>query len=81
MTGVPGLRGVEAAPSADVMLDACVRCGRPTSPTVIASDLERAGIVGGYVCTSCSCSWFTSYRLSAEELAEVFAARRGKHWA
>ncbi len=59
-----------------VMVDACFRCGRPTPPTVVASDLEREGTVGGYVCARCGASWFTSYLLHADELAEVLAARR-----
>lgn len=65
----------ERIPREDVMVDACFRCGRPTSPTVVASDLERDGTVGGYVCAGCGASWFTSYTLAADELAEVLAAR------
>lgn len=75
MTVVPGLPMMDAA-SADVVVDACVRCGRLTAPTVIARDLERDAAVGGYVCGRCGASWFTSYLLSAEELAQVLAARR-----
>ncbi len=60
----------------DVLVDACVRCSRPTRPTVVASDLERDGIVGGYVCVGCGASWFTSYMLGADELAKVLKARR-----
>ena len=60
----------------DVMVDACSRCSRPTPPIVIASDLEREATVGGYVCARCGASWFTSYMLGADELAEVLTARR-----
>jgi len=63
-------------PREDVLVDACFRCSRPTPPTVVASDLEREGTVGGYVCVRCGASWFTSYMLGADELAEVLAARR-----
>lgn len=59
-----------------VMVDACVRCSCPTAPTVVASDLEHEGTVGGYVCACCGASWFTSYLLRADEVAEVLAARR-----
>jgi len=59
-----------------VMVDTCPRCSRPTPPTVVASDLEREATVGGYVCRRCGASWFTSYMLGADELAEVLAARR-----
>lgn len=58
------------------MVDSCIRCGRATPPTVVARDLERDGIVGGYVCAPCGASWFTSYLLDAHELAEVLGARR-----
>ena len=58
------------------MVDNCIRCGCPTPPTVVASDLERDATVGGYVCARCGASWFTSYQLGADELAEVLAARR-----
>lgn len=63
-------------PRDDVMVDACLRCCRRTPPTVIASDLEREATVGGYACVRCGASWFTSYRLGADELSEVLAARR-----
>lgn len=66
----------EEAPATDVMLDACVRCGGLTAPAVIARDLERDATVGGYVCAPCGASWFTSYLLGADELAQVLAARR-----
>lgn len=59
-----------------MIVDSCIRCGRETPPTVVASDLEREGTVGGYRCGHCGASWFTSYRLGADELAEVLAARR-----
>lgn len=75
MTVVPGLPAMDAA-SADVMVDACIGCGGLTAPTVIARDLERDATVGGYGCARCGASWFTSYRLSDEELAQVLAARR-----
>lgn len=65
-------------PREDVMVDACFRCSRPTAPTVVASDLEREATVGGYRCGRCGASWFTSYRLSADELAEILAARRAR---
>lgn len=71
---VRGLSGIEGA-SANLMLDACIRCSRGTAPTVIARDLERDATVGGYVCPQCGASWFTSYMLSADELAQVLAAR------
>jgi len=58
-----------------VVFDACGRCGYPTAPKVIARDLERDAIIGGYVCACCGASWFTSYLLSAEEIAQVLAAR------
>lgn len=61
---------------AAVVRDACSRCGCPTAPKVIARDLERDATVGGYVCARCGVSWFTSYLLSTEELAQVLAARR-----
>ena len=64
------------ATAGDVVLDACGRCGRPAAPKVIARDLERDATVGGYVCARCGASWFTSYLLSSEELAQVLAARR-----
>ncbi len=60
------------------MVDACFRCARPTAPAVVASDLEREATVGGYVCARCGASWFTSYRLGADELADVLAARRAR---
>ena len=66
----------ERNPLDNVMVDACVRCSRPTHPTVVASDLEREAAIGGYVCVRCGASWFTSYLLGADELAEVLAARR-----
>ncbi len=72
---VRGLGGIGGA-SADLMLDACTRCSRGTAPTVIARDLERDATVGGYVCAHCGASWFTSYMLSSDELAQVLAARR-----
>ncbi len=62
------------APS--LLVDRCIRCGCPTPPRVVATDLERDSIVGGYRCAPCGASWFTSYRLGADELAEVLAARR-----
>lgn len=62
----------------DVMVDACVRCSRPTPPTVVGSDLEHEGTVGGYVCARCGASWFTSYMLGTDELAEVLAARHAR---
>lgn len=62
--------------TAEVVLDACGRCGRLTAPRVIARDLERDATVGGYVCARCGASWFTSYLLGAEELAQVLATRR-----
>ncbi len=68
----------ERNPREDVMVDACFRCGRPTPPTVVASDLEREGTVGGYVCARCGASWFTSYMLSTDELAGVLAARHAR---
>jgi DNA-directed RNA polymerase subunit RPC12/RpoP len=58
------------------MVDSCIRCGRATPPTVVARDLERDSIVGGYRCAPCGASWFTSYRLSDDELAQSLAARR-----
>jgi len=58
------------------MVDACFRCSRPTPPTVVASDLERKTTVGGYVCRGCGASWFTSYMLGTDELAEILADRR-----
>lgn len=60
------------------MVDACFRCSRSTAPSVVASDLERDATVGGYVCGRCGASWFTSYMLGGEELAEVLAARRAR---
>ncbi|HZP97248.1 MAG TPA: hypothetical protein VFC31_13090 [Candidatus Limnocylindria bacterium] len=75
MTVLAGARKA-SAPASDVVLDACFRCGELTVPTVIARDLERDATVGGYVCARCGASWFTSYLLSAEELAHVLAARR-----
>lgn len=63
-------------PRPDLMVDACVRCSRPTPPAVVASDLEGEATVGGYVCVGCGVSWFTSYLLGADDLAEVLAARR-----
>jgi len=68
----------ERNPLDNLMVDACFRCSRPTSPTVVASDLEREATVGGYVCERCGAGWFTSYRLGADELAEVLAARRAR---
>lgn len=61
---------------ADVMVDSCFRCSCPTAPTVVTSDLEREATVGGYACGRCGASWFTSYLLGADELAEVLAVRR-----
>ena len=75
MTAVQVLARMEAS-SAGVVLDACVRCGRLTAPTVIARDLERDATIGGYLCARCGASWFTSYSLAADELAAVLAARR-----
>lgn len=75
MTVLAGSRRA-SAPASGIVLDACFRCGRLTAPTVVARDLERDATVGGYMCPRCGASWFTSYMLSADELAAVLAARR-----
>jgi hypothetical protein len=75
VTVVPGLPRTKTS-NADVVLDACGGCGCLVAPMVIARDLEREATVGGYVCARCEASWFTSYLLTPEELAQVLAARR-----